>query len=323
MDRNSWNQFVLEHGPRSGRFLQSWEWGEFQQEVGEKVRREEMVDGGEVVGVAQWLDRRAIDVVQYAYCPKGPVLRKGTERTEGLKGLRGKIFLRIEPDESSLLPLCVKSIDLSPAHTRITDLCATEDELLAGMHSKTRYNIRLAQKREVKVKMVSSDFEAVWKLFEQTSSRGQFRLHRRGYYEKMLALLLDGECRAFLATASHEGNLLAANVMIDFGDTRTYLHGASSNTYRSLMGPYLLHWELMRDAKARGFTSYDWWGVAPPEPSSIPTSPHPWTGLSRFKRGFPGVESVSPGTYDLVLKPFAYHLYQFGRSLVRAVRRSL
>lgn len=316
MDRESWNQFILEHGPRSGRFLQSWEWGEFQKAVGERVRREEIVDGGEVVGVAQWLDRRAMDVVSYAYCPKGPVFRKG-EGGKGLKGLRGEIFLRIEPDESSLLPLCEKSIDLSPAHTHITDLGATEDELFATMHSKTRYNIRVAQKQGVTVDLAQMNFDAVWHLFEETASRGAFRLHSKKYYRQMVESLKDEACRVFLATASHGGTLLAANIMVDFGDTRTYLHGASSNTHRNLMGPYLLHWELMRDAKERGFAFYDWWGVAP---AGAPES-HPWSGISRFKRGFPGVEYVSPGTHDLVLNPFAYNLYQLGRSLVRTVRR--
>lgn len=316
MDQISWNQFVLAHGPRSGRFLQSWEWGEFQKAVGEQVRREEFSAHGTCVSVAQWLDRRVMDVVRYAYCPKGPIFRKGEGGRE-LKGLRGEIFLRIEPDESSLLSRCEKSIDLSPAHTRITELGATEDELLATMHSKTRYNIRVAQKQGVVVNLAQTDFDSVWHLFQETSSRGAFRLHSKDYYRQMVESLKDGACRAFLATASHEGTLLAANIMIDFGDTRIYLHGASSNVHRNLMGPYVLHWELMRDAKERGFAFYDWWGVAP---IGAPEG-HPWSGISRFKRGFPGVEYVSPGTHDLVLNPFAYNLYQFGRSLVRTVRR--
>lgn len=316
MNRDAWNQFVLQHGPISGRFLQSWEWGKFQKAVGERVRREEFSEHGTCVGVAQWLDRQAMDVVRYAYCPKGPVFRKG-EGGRGLKGLRGEIFLRIEPDESSLLTQCEKSIDLSPARTRITDLCATEDELLAAMHPKTRYNIRIAQKHGVIVNLAQTDFDAVWHLFEETVSRRAFRLHSKKYYRQMVESLQDGACRVFLATASHDGMLLAANIMVDFGDTRTYLHGASSSEHRNLMTPYLLHWELIRDAKERGFAFYDWWGVAPAD--ALHT--HPWSGITRFKRGFPGVEYVSPGTYDLVQKPFAYNLYQLGRSLVRAVRR--
>ncbi|MCR4314322.1 MAG: peptidoglycan bridge formation glycyltransferase FemA/FemB family protein [Candidatus Uhrbacteria bacterium] len=317
MNRIEWTAFVLEHGPRSGRFLQSWEWGEFQRTAGERVRREEFVEhGGTVIGVAQWLDRRSMDVVRYAYCPKGPVYQKG-EDGRGLTGLKGEIFLRIEPDESSLLPLCEKTIDLSPARTRITDLSVSEDALLATMHPKTRYNIRVAQKHGVVVDLVQTDVDAVWNLFEQTASRGAFRLHSKRYYKQMVESLKDGACRAFLATASHGENLLAANVMVDFGDTRTYLHGASSNTHRNLMAPYVLHWELLRDAKEQGLVFYDWWGVAPIEAPED----HPWAGISRFKRGFPGVECSSLGTYDLVVQPLCYDLYQLGRSIIKTIRR--
>lgn len=317
MNRISWNQFVFEHGPRSGRFLQSWEWGEFQAAHGESVRRETFVQGGVTVGVAQWLDRRVSDFIQYALCQKGPVFKKGTTGLDVHPKKRGMIFLRIEPDESSLLPLCEKSIDLSPAHTRITGLSATEDEWLAAMHPKTRYNVRVAQKHGVLVNLMETDFESVWHLFEHTSSRGDFRLHSRGYYKQMVESLKEGACRAFLATSSHGNVLLAANIMVDFGDTRTYVHGASSREHRNLMGSYVLHWELLRDAKERGFAFYDWWGVGP---SDVPED-HPWSGISRFKRGFPGVEYAAPGTYDLVLKPVAYGLYQLGRSLTRIVRR--
>lgn len=317
MDREAWNQFVFEHGPISGRFLQSWEWGEFQNAHGESVRRQTFEQGGVTVGVAQWLDRRVSDLIKYAFCPKGPILKKGTTGLDVHPKKRGMMFLRIEPAESSLLPLCEKSIDLSPAHTRITDLSATQDELLTTMHPKTRYNIRVAQKHGVLVNLMETDFESVWHLFEQTSSRGAYRLHSRAYYKQMVESLREGACRVFLATASHNSTLLAANIMVDFGDTRTYLHGASSSEYRNLMGPYVLHWELMRDAKERSLAFYDWWGVAPVDAPED----HPWSGISRFKRGFPGVEYASPGTYDLVLQPLRYGLYQLGRSLVRIGRR--
>ncbi len=340
MDHAAWNQFVLEHGPRSGRFLQSWEWGEFQRAIGETVRRERIQREGEPVGVGQWLDRSLPGAGKYSFCPKGPVGkkgRKGGQMAQMLQG-RGRMFLRIEPDDAELVAEARKTIDVSPARTLITDLSRTQDDLLAAMHPKTRYNIRVAQKHGVEVRLESCDFESVWTLFKQTSSRGQFRLHRKLYYQQMIDSLATGECRAFLATASHEEKLLAANIMIDFGDTRTYLHGASSNQLRNFMGPYLLHWELIRDAKARGLKFYDWWGVAPfegspPARGSFDSeltveegargggSTHPWAGISRFKRGFPGVEYASPGTYDLVLQPFRYQLYQVGRSLIRIVRR--
>ncbi|SRR3989339_1937276 len=317
MNHTSWNKFVREHGPRSGRFLQSWEWGEFQKVAGEQVNRQMFsglkagsASGGEeddqVIGIAQWLDRSIPLFGSYRFCPKGPI---GAWQPTGPDTL----FLRIESSDSDLPPHATKSIDLDPSHTWITDVSSTEEDLLAGMHPKTRYNIRVAQKHGVRVDIESYDFEAVWALFEQTSSRGQFRLHRKTYYKQMIESLAGGECRAFLATAFFEEKLLAANIMIDFGDTRTYLHGASSNEQRNLMGPYLLHWELMRDAKEQGFRFYDWWGVAPMDAPED----HPWSGISRFKRGFGGEEVASLGTYDVVLKSWRYRLYL----LVRHIRR--
>src|SRR3989338_7271342 len=130
MDHAAWNQFVLEHGPRSGRFLQSWEWGGFQTAVGGQVRRGGFDDEDTVTGMAQWLERKLPGSGIYRYCPKGPI-------GEGqLQGGRRELFLRIEPESPSLLQGAEKSVDLSPAHTRITSLADTEEALLAGMHSK-------------------------------------------------------------------------------------------------------------------------------------------------------------------------------------------
>ena len=88
MDHTSWNQFVLEHGSRSGRFLQSWEWGEFQASHGEVVRLQTFEYGGTTVGIAQWLERQAMDFIHYAYCPKGPIFKKGFGGSERLTGLK-------------------------------------------------------------------------------------------------------------------------------------------------------------------------------------------------------------------------------------------
>lgn len=307
MDRITWNKFVLKQGPASGRFLQSWEWGEFQESVQERVRREEVLEKGEVVGVAQWLDRTLPVFGTYSFCPKGPIGKNS------LRADAQQMFLRFEPGEEDLTREAHKSIDLNPAHTIITDLAPTEDDLLASMHRKTRYNIRVARKHNVEIQLHTTDFDTVWTVFEQTSSRGQFRLHQKNYYKKMVEELKDGECKAFLATASSNGKIIASNIMIDFGNTRTYLHGASSNEDRNLMGPYLLHWELMRDAKAQGILFYDWWGVAPEGAGKD----HPWAGISRFKRGFGGKEVGFGGTYDKVIKPVRYYLYQLARRIRR------
>jgi lipid II:glycine glycyltransferase (peptidoglycan interpeptide bridge formation enzyme) len=92
--------------------------------------------------------------------------------------------------------------------------------------------------------------------------------------------------------------------MIYFGDTATYLHGASSRERRELMAPHLLHWTAMMDAKSWGFRTYDFWGVAPEGVEG-----HSWAGITRFKRGFGGKYVAYPGTYDVPVDRFWYGLY--------------
>ena len=102
-----------------------------------------------------------------------------------------------------------------------------------------------------------------------------------------------------------DGRVLAANLMIWFGDTVSYLHGASSNVRREVMAPHLLHWKLINEAKSLSFKHYDFWGVAPEG-----TVNHPWAGVSRFKRGFGGRYVAYPGTFDLPLDRFWYRVYR-------------
>ncbi len=185
------------------------------------------------------------------------------------------------------------------------------------MHPKTRYNIRLAQRKGVVVRIGEDvDIERVWVIFKETAIRDGFRLHPKSHYERMLQTLQGPKGpRAFLATAEFNGTVLAANLLVDYGSVRTYLHGASSDQLRALMAPYVLHWELMLDARERRMKTYDWWGIAA-EDGSQPE----WTGLTRFKKGFGGEEISYPGTFDLPLQPFAYRGYKILRLGVRTAR---
>jgi lipid II:glycine glycyltransferase (peptidoglycan interpeptide bridge formation enzyme) len=161
----------------------------------------------------------------------------------------------------------------------------------------------------------SREIDTVWEVFAKTATRGGFHLHPKSYYQTMLEVLDSGECRAFLATARVGESLIAANIMIDHAGVRTYLHGASDHEYRKLMAPYLLHWELIKDAQEKGMASYDWWGVAPPGEKN-----HAWAGITRFKEGFGGERIMYPGTYDLILRPGAYKAYELLRLLRRTLR---
>ncbi|MFC1788072.1 lipid II:glycine glycyltransferase FemX, partial [Patescibacteria group bacterium] len=259
------------------------------------------------------------------YCPRGPVVcQKGFDSEILVKSLvtlgkeKEALFFRFDPPVEGLSGIDSKKIrsvtSVQPKETLLVDLKRDKKELLARMHHKTRYNLRLAERKGVEIETSFGSFEKVWSVFEQTAKRGGFRLHSKEYYQQMLEAL-QGETKAFLAVATYKDEILAANLMIDFNEVRTYLHGASSNKHRDLMAPYLLHWKLIEDAKDQGLAYYDWWGVAPEhEPK------HPWAGISRFKLGFGGERIIYPGTYDLVIDPLWYSVYTLARTGFRKFR---
>jgi len=325
-DKQVWNDFINQNGPRSGSFLHMWEWGTFQESVGYSVIRRAITHEGKVEMAAQMIKKTLPFGMNYLYCPRGPVVSATSHAGELTSMIvhsaaqTDALFFRFEPTsegvETARDPAIVKSIDLHPRYTILMDLTQHSEALLAGMHTKTRYNIRLAQKKSVEIEIGTDvSLDDVWTVFEKTAARGGFHLHAKSYYEKMLSALSGSACRAFLAVAKIDGKIIAANIMIDCGDTRTYLHGASDHEYRKLMAPHLLHWKLIQDAQEKGLRSYDWWGVAPEGAEN-----HPWSGITRFKEGFGGERVVYPGTFDIILRPFPYKLYSRARSVIRKFR---
>jgi len=177
------------------------------------------------------------------------------------------------------------------------------------MHQKTRYNIRLAEKKGVIVKKINNNKKAIdvfWKLIEKTSQRDGFTPHSKKYYAQMLELENFN-----LWTAEYQNNILVANIVVNFGDTITYLHGASSNKDRNVMAPHLLQWEQIKWAKERGFKIYDFWGIAKEDSQN-----DKWLGFTRFKKGFGGQEKRLPGTFDLVYNQKIYRVYNFFKKFV-------
>jgi peptidoglycan pentaglycine glycine transferase (the first glycine) len=256
------------------------------------------------------------------------------EHIYNLAKAKNAIFLRYEPQfefyskiKNQKLKI-YKSLDVQPSKTLVLDLSKIKEELLSEMHPKTRYNIRLAEKKGVKVQeahkfappsniksfdlMAASlikegggsaeEFEKFWHLMEETVERDKFRLHNKEYYRKML------NCDFIkLYFAEYEGSVLAAAIIAFFGDTATYLHGASSDRMRNLMAPFLLHWSIAEESKKNGFKYYDFNGIDEKK----------WPGVTRFKKGFGGFESEYPGTFDLVFNNLGYSAYKAARSLKR------
>ena len=253
---------------------------------------------------------------RYAFCPQGPAFEKSqisipsTRDKSQILELFGEyfkekncIFFRIEPTEKLTAK---KTIDINPRATLILDLSKPEEELLAGMHQKTRYNINLAAKKNLEIKN-NKDVKIFWKLMEQTGKRDEFKLHPQEHYQNILSA--DG---SYQLTAYNQNGPVASVVLIGFGQTFTYLYGASNYEHRQLMAPYLLQWEAIKLGKKLGYKNYDFFGIAP---NYDPR--HQYAGVTRFKQGFGGQYVETPGTHDLILDKNKYKLYR----LLRFVRR--
>ncbi|MDO9349025.1 MAG: peptidoglycan bridge formation glycyltransferase FemA/FemB family protein, partial [Anaerolineales bacterium] len=303
---NTWNTF-LANSPHA-HLLQTGEWGELKSAFGWEAVR---IVAGEVG--AQILFRRLPLGFTLAYMPKGPVFSNQSsvisdqfwaEVDEDCRA-RHAIFLKIEPDDWDDSPLLlgaprgcfakgpgVRSIphNIQPPRTIVIDLCGKEDEILARMKQKTRYNIRLAEKKGVAVR-AWDDVAAFHRIVLATGERDVFGVHSLEYYRRSYNLFHEaGMCE--MLVAEYEGRPLAALMVFARGKRAWYFYGASSDEARNLMPTYLLQWEAMRWAKARGCEEYDLWGVPDGDEETLETqfsarSDGLW-GVYRFKRGFGG-----------------------------------
>lgn len=303
-----WDKKVVE---LSGSILQSYKWGEFQAALGFPVRRFSGTDY-----LSQVLEIPLMAGKKYLYSPRGPL---GNVES-ALKELRefadsdhSIVFSRIEPTEKQDLPKATK--DTQPTHNWLVDLTQTEEQILASMKPKTRYNINLAQRKGVTVREgQKEDLLEVYKLLMETAGRGNFRLHPQNYYWEIWEHLHKNNLKVLIA--EYNGKPLACMLLTLFGSTAIYLHGGSSNANKDVMAPYVLHWEAMKTAKNLGLQYYDFGGVAPEGQAD-----HSWSGISRFKRSFGGFELVFPGSYDVVYSPLWYNVYRNARSLRNLIRK--
>lgn len=307
----AWNEKVRAFLPPFGGFLQSYEWGSFQESLGFSVKRI-FVETSQGVVLAQAIGQPLPLKKEYFFVPKGPLgsAPQGVMIDILRKELPQAAFLKIEPAFKPKHGAPVT--ERHPEATTIVSLASGFDAILAKMKPKTRYNVRLAEKKRVTIRLSGVEaFDEFISLMEETAKRDGFALHLPNRYKKMLEVLTKGECRAFLAFADFEGKPLAANLMIDCFGTRTYLHGASSNEARNVMAPYALHAYLMKDAAEKGMEAYDFWGIAPPGSAED----HPWAGITRFKLGFGGDVVTMPGTFDIPVSQLWYRAYRLARKL--------
>jgi lipid II:glycine glycyltransferase (peptidoglycan interpeptide bridge formation enzyme) len=314
-----WAQFIQQHS--DVHLLQTPTWGVLKSNFGWKPQYIQQGDLGAMV-----LFRRLPLGLSVAYIPRGPVGAGDWAAfwpgVDDLCRAENAVFLRVEPEVWEPATPGFTSINLpgfvatqqtiQPPRTVMVSLVESEEDLLAAMKSKTRYNIRLAERKDVVVKP-SDDVAAFHHMMLTTGERDAFGIHSLAYYQKVYDLFAaEGKCT--LLTATYEEKPLAGLMVFVQGQTAWYLYGASTNKERNRMPAYLLQWEAMRWAKSRGCTQYDLWGVPDlPEDALeerfMDRSDGLW-GVYRFKRGFGGEIRRTIGAWDKVYRPALYRLYQ-------------
>lgn len=256
------------------------------------------------------------------YAAKGPVVRPTLDLWEMvLAALEAEarrqraIFVKIDPDVDAGSDLGMALIErlrrrgwtpsaeqIQFRNTALSDLTVGEEALLARMKQKTRYNIRLAERKGLRVRQ-SNDFEVFCRLYAETAARDHFLIRPAAYYLSVMERMQSaGLGQLLLAEAA--GEPVAGVFLLRFGPTAWYFYGASSSQGRELMPNYLLQWEAMRWARDQGCTVYDWWGA----PDRLDGS-DPMAGVYRFKEGFGPSFTSWIGAWDFAPNPLLYRGY--------------
>lgn len=295
-------------------------------------------DSGEIAGGVLLL-RKKIPLLPFCilYAPRGPVLSDAQLQLDALIAdirLYGKkhraFLLKIDPDapaDQGLRALLINSgFRLLPASDRLGNTQPhfvyrldiqgqSPEQILAHFKSKTRYNIRVAQKRGVQVHRAGPDGLAeFYRLLIQTGKRDGFPVRQLAYFERLLASLGD---HARLYLANYEGQSIAGAIAICYGGRTWYLYGASSALHRNAMPNYLLQYQMICDAIASDCHIYDFRGIS----GDISNPDNPLYGLYRFKHGFNGQICELTGEYEAVLCRPVYALAQIALKLRSLAKR--
>lgn len=357
-------KFIQQNSPDGG-FLQSPEWRKFQESVGRKTfniaspastgveasspclpDRQAYEGEGGIAFFANIIEHKLPIVGKYFYIPRGPVMtyniKHETYNINAIIDLAkgNKIgWMRIEPASKEILEIVNKEIkykivkaphDMQPKEILVVDITKPEEQLLAEMKSKTRYNIKLAEKHGVKVECITYNVSSIKylnefiRLTKIMAKRQGIQAHPDSYYKKMLEAVPGDILKLYVA--EYKNKIIAANLVVFYGNTCTYLHGASDDSFRNVMAPYLLQWKQIQDAKTAGCAKYDFGGISTNYesrtniPARIATRSiaggritNKWSGITRFKLGFaPNTNPVEfPGSHDIIVSPSRYKLYRF------------
>ncbi len=350
-----WNELIA--SLPAPHLLQTWEWAQVKAKYGWEAMPFVWAEGNQVVAAAMILKRR-IPIRGMAarsnvlYAPKGPLLdwsnqallERVLDDLQAFAKRQGAIFLKIDPDvrlgtgvpggqgesldnggQAVMSALKRRGWQFSRdqvqfRNTVLLDLSVSEEQMLARMKQKTRYNVRLAEKKGVVVRVGNlDDLPTLYKMYAETSVRDGFVIRDQAYYQAVWKTFMQSPipnpqsqianpkspipCAEPLI-AEVDGQPVAALMLFWFAGRAYYLYGMSRDVHREKMPTYLLQWEAMRRAKAAGCSVYDLWGA----PEVFDESDSMW-GVYRFKEGLGGEVLRTLGAWDYTPNPLLYRLY--------------
>lgn len=319
-------------------FLHSRNWGEFNENLGNKVFYLGVYDESELIGVALIIKIQARRG-NFLFCPHGPIIKIQNAKSkiqniaefliDYLKNLAEKencAFIRFSPltlktseNEKIFNDLGFRR---APIHMHaelvwMLDLIPSEEELLKNMRKNTRYYVKKAASEGVKIIKSDNpeDVKIFEKLYSETADRHHFIPFSEDYLKKEFGAFIKDN-QALLFFAEYKNEIIAGAMIIFYGNSAFYHHGASSPKYSKSSAPYLLQWEIIREAKNRGCQFYNFWGIAPEN-----SPKHPWAGLTFFKKGFGGFSEEYVPAMDFVVKYSYWYTYLIEK--IRRIKRNL
>lgn len=315
-NKKIWDSFLLKTSKKMFPFFQSWDWGEVQKRLGFSVTRVGIYKDTSLIGVTQIIEVNA-KRGKYLHLRHGPVMRHFTKADVAplltyLKKMareKGYAFVRMSPlIEKSDKKQFLQTIGFrnAPVHNMdaetcwVLDLRQSEETLLANMRKSHRYLIKKAEKEPIEIVAVtkaSGELVPFLTLYNKLAQKRGFAPHK-GLAEELEVLGENNEAILFVAKYN---SAIVGGALIDFvGNMAVYHHGATDDAYRDVPIAYLLQWHAIKEAKRRGKTFYNFWGIAPTD-----SKKHPWYGLSLFKMGFGGEKWEFRHAIDLPLS-FGY-----------------
>ena len=310
-EKSIWEQFVL--SDENGSFLQSWNWGEFQQTMGEKVFRLGIFEKEKLTGVSLLIKIHA-KRSDHLICPAGPLINWGKTNyfkalIEYFKKLGQKesvSFIRIRPpvEQTRKNRRFFKDLGFIPAamhlhaeRTWLLDIIPEEDILLSNMRKTTRYLIRKAEREGVEVfqSQEMKNVDHLYRLQKEAVSRHRFTPFSQKHFENIASIFFQ-EDQASLFLAKYKGEIISAAMIMFYGRQAVYHYAATSSKYPKIPSSCLLVWKAILESKKRNFKTFNFWGIAPPNRLD-----HRFAGVTLFKKGFGGYGKVFLHAHDLPL----------------------